>query len=180
MNPFEFSTVFASIILGMGLAHLFSGGVQQIYRKQLGFMQAAYAVLALLLITIQWWSLLAWSDRPDWTLMQFLVLVVWSLSMLALCVAVFPPGDIAHQDFTSHLPVVGLTLAAMAALDIVQTWLHASLFTPVFYLPVILHYLVLALLVAFWRNRRVQLAISVWLPAFTFIYGFVWSSVMLS
>lgn len=180
MSPFEFSAVFASIILGMALAHLFSGGVQQIYRGRLGFMQAAYAVLTLLLITLQWWSLLAWSADPDWTLIQFFVLVVWSLSMLAMCVAVFPPAELGREDFASHLRIVGLALASMSGLDILQTALHGSLFEPVFYLPVILHYAVLALVVAFSRNRRVQLAIAAWLPAFTFIYGFVWSSVALA
>lgn len=179
MSPFEFSSIFASIILGLGLTHLFTGAVKQIYRHQLSFMQAAYAVLALLLITLQWWSLLAWSGEPNWTLVQFLVLVLWSLSMLAFCVAIFPPDELGGEDFEVHLRVVGLTLFSMCMLDIVQTGLHGPLFTPIFYLPVILHYAALSLLAALTSNRRVRLLVAVWLPAFTFAYGFIWSSVAL-
>jgi|GEM_PF-5368248 len=52
MTQFEFISVFASIIMGLGLAHLLTGAIQQVYRRQIDYVQSCYALLALLLIVL--------------------------------------------------------------------------------------------------------------------------------
>jgi hypothetical protein len=176
MTQFEFISVFASIVLGLGLAHLLTGAIQQVYRRQIDYKQCCYAVMALLLIVLNWWGLFAWKDSGAWNLVQFLVLVLWSLSMFALCVAVYPPGEIAMQGFGTHLRVVLFAIAIVASLDITQTALHGALFMPVSYLPVVLHFVVLALVATAIRNTLAQKVIATYFPLATFLWGFVWTA----
>jgi hypothetical protein len=176
MTQFEFISVFASIILGLGLTHLLTGAIQQVYRRQMDYVQSCYALVAFLLIVLNWWGLFAWKDASDWSLIQFLVLMLWSLSMFVLCVAVYPPGELAKEVFEKHRSVVLLAVAAVGVLDIAQTALHSALFEPATYLPVVSHFVALALLAAAVRNTLAQRIIATYFPAALFFWGFVWTA----
>lgn len=152
MTQFEFTSVFASIIMGLGLAHLFTGAIQQVYRRQINYAQSCCALLALLIIVLNWWALFAWKDEPAWSLLQFLILALWSLSMFVLCVAVYPPGDLGKENFAKHQRVVALSFAVMVLLDIAQTAAHGSLLQPPSYLPIVSHFVVVGLAAAAIRN----------------------------
>jgi len=176
MTQFEFISVFASIILGLGLAHLLTGAIQQLYRGQIDYVQTCYALVALLLIVLNWWGLFAWKDEGAWSLTQFFVLVLWSLAMFAVCVAVYPFGETGQQEFETHRRVVLIAVAGVGVLDIVQTALHGALFTPVYYLPFVLHFVALALAAAVIRNALAQKIIATYFPLTTFFWGFVWTA----
>ena len=176
MTQFEFISVFASIIMGLGLAHLLTGAIQQVYRRQIDYVQSCYALLALLLIVLNWWGLFAWKDAGAWSLIQFLVLALWSLAMFVVCVAVYPPGELGKEGFEMHRRVVLFAVAATAALDIVQTALHGALLQPASYLPVVSHFVVLALVAAAIRNTLAQKLIATYFPAAIFFWGFVWTA----
>lgn len=176
MTQFEFISVFASIILGLGLAHLFTGAIQQVYRRQIDYVQSCYALLALLIIVLNWWALFAWKDEPAWSLLQFLILALWSLSMFVFCVAVYPPGELGKENFEKHQRVVSLAFAVLVLFDIAQTAAHGALFQPPSYLPTVLHFVVVGLVAAFIQNKLVQKVIATYLPVAIFLWGFVWTA----
>ena len=162
--------------MGLGLAHLLTGAIQQVYRRQIDYQQCCYAITALLLIVLNWWGLFAWKDQGAWSLIQFLVLVFWSLAMFVVCVAVYPPGDLGKEGFENHRRVVLLAVAGVALLDIAQTALHGALFAPPSYLPVVGHFAALPLVAVFIRNRLFQRAVATYLPLAIFFWGFVWTA----
>lgn len=174
MSQFEYISVFASIILGLGLAHLLAGAIQQIYRGKLGYQQLCYSVLALFIIVLNWWGLFAWKDGASWSLLQFFVLVAWALSMFGMCVALYPPAEDAGE-FAKHKPTLLWLLIGVIALDIAQTALHGALFTPPTYLPFMLHYAALALAAIFIRNTLFQNVVAAYLPLVLIPWGFQWT-----
>ena len=176
MTQFEFISVFASIIMGLGLAHLLTGAIQQVYRRQIDYVQSCYAVLALLIIVLNWWGLFAWKDAPAWSLIQFLVLTLWSLAMFVICVAVYPPGDLGKEGFETHRRVVLFAVTVAFVLDIVQTAVHGALFQPATYLLVVSHFVVLAVAAATIRNTLAQKIIATYFPLAVFVWGFVWTA----
>lgn len=175
MSQFEYISVFASMILGLGLAHLLAGAIQQIYRGKLGYQQLCYSVLALFIIVLNWWGLFAWKDGASWSLPQFFVLVAWALSMFGMCVAIYPPAEAADAAFSKHKPTVLWLLIGVIVLDIAQTALHGALFTPSTYLPFMLHYAALTLAAIFIRNGIFQNVVAAYLPLVLIPWGFQWT-----
>ena len=179
MASFDFVSVFTSIIFGLGLAQLLTGALTQVFRERLGFVQAAYTILALLLIVLSWWGLVAWKDDETWTLAQFLVLVVWALALFGLCVSLFPPAAAGDSSFESRRKAFLLILATACLLDVLQSAMHGAIFTPWYYLPYIAHYAALAVIAVYVRNRVFQSVVAVYFPMSMFFWGFVWTSGLL-
>ena len=80
------------------------------------------------------------------------------------------------QGFETHRRVVLFALAIVGSLDMLQTALHGALFTPVIYVPVVLHFVVLALVATAIRNKLAQKVIATYFPVATFSWGFIWTA----
>ena len=88
--------------------------------------------------------------------------MLWALSFYVLSITLYPPEEIAPEAepfnyFWFFCAVVG-TLAA----DIAWTAMRGKLFTPWYYLPFVLHYAVLAVLVARSRSHRFRRLVAWW------------------
>jgi hypothetical protein len=175
MSQFEYISVFASIILGLGLAHLLSGAIQQIYLRRLSYQQLCYSVLALFLIVLNWWGLFAWKDGPSWSLLQFFVVIAWSLSMFGCCVALYPPGESAEGAFETHKRTFLWLLLAVVALDVAQTAMHGALFSPPSYPWFMGHYAALTLAAIFVRSGVFQAIVATYLTLVLIPWGFQWT-----
>jgi hypothetical protein len=175
MSQFEYISVFASMILGFGLAHLFAGAIQQIYRGKLGYQQLCYSLLAIFLIVLNWWGLFAWVDTARWTLSQFFVVVVWTLAMFGCCVALYPPVETGDGQWEKHRGTFLWLLLGVCGLDVAQTALHGSLFEPPTYVPFMAHYAAVVLAAIFIGNRLFQNIVAVYLPVVLIPWGFQWT-----
>lgn len=172
MSTFEFISVFISIIFGLGLAHLLTSAMAHLFRRQLGYERGAYLLLMLTLILTQWWSLFRWKDYQTWTFDAFAVLTLWALTVFAMPVALYPPGDEVTSEI-KHRKTFFAVFGAMGAFDVAQTAMLGELFEPWYYLPFIEHYWVFAGIAAFVKNRMVRNAVATYFAASMILWVFV-------
>lgn len=172
MTLFEFTLVFISIIFGVGVTHLLTGAVQQLFRGGFSFLQLAYAVLTLIVLVLNWWTLFLWRDHAPWTFEVFFVLVIWALAFFSLAVAVFPPGQEGEASFDTHRRTYLWIFISAMLLDVVQTAIRGQLFTPWYYLPYIVHFAGVCLLAIFLRSERLQRVIAIYMPVSVLIWSF--------
>jgi len=173
VTQFEFASVFASLLYGLGIAHLFTNAIQQFYRKHLEFLQIAYAILTFLVMLVSWWGLFIFRDVETWTFEQFFVLVTQALAFFGMCVALFPPIDDSENTFETHRRPFLLLLSLSAVLDAVQAAQFGKLFSPWFYLIFIMQLPALAVLAMLIRNHKVQIAVAVYLSLAVFFWAFL-------
>jgi hypothetical protein len=151
MSSFEFIAALMSIIVGLGVTNLLAGVGRAFYRRKENPLDEVHLVLTiatLLLLSLQWWVTFKWNTEVNWSFDKFLVLIVWTITLYMLTVFLYPP-DLSeaeeHQGrFERNRSGYYAAFIAMCLLDIVQTGIHADLFHPIWYLPFIGQYAVLA------------------------------------
>jgi hypothetical protein len=151
MSSFEFIAALMSIIVGLGVTNLLAGAGRAFYRRKENPLDEVHIVLTLatlLLLSLQWWVTFKWNTEVNWSFDKFLVLIVWTITLYMLTVFLYPP-DLSeaeeHQGrFERNRSGYYSAFIAMCVLDIVQTGIHEDLFHPVWYLPFIGQYAVLA------------------------------------
>ena len=173
MTQFEFISVFISIIFGLGLAHVLTGAIQQLYRGGIGHMHLAYSIMTLVVLILNWWILFLWRDHQVWTFETFFVLILWAMAFFSLAVAAYPPGPQGADDFEVHRPTWLWIFIAAVLLDILQTAIRGQLFEPWYYLVLQSHYLVLSALAIIIKTRWLQLAIAIYMPGSLLLWSFV-------
>src|SRR6516225_9968438 len=152
MSSFEFIAALMSIIVGLGVTNLLAGAGRAFYRRKENPMDEVHIVLTiatlLLLLSLQWWVTFKWNTEGNWSFDKFLVLIVWTITLYMLTVFLYPP-DLSeaeeHQGrFERNRSGYYSAFIAMCLFDIVQTGIHEDLFHPIWYLPFIGQYTVLA------------------------------------
>jgi hypothetical protein len=92
-----------------------------------------------------------------WTFDIFLVLIAWTISFYMLAIFLYPPGlsdsDSYPQIFERTRVGFYGSLIATVLLDILQTSIRGDIFHPLWYLPFVGHYGVLAIVGAGWKKR---------------------------
>jgi len=101
-----------------------------------------------LLLALQWWVTFKWNTEVNWSFDKFLLLIVWTITLYMLTVFLYPP-DLSeaeeHQGrFERNRSGYYSIFIAMCLLDITQTAVHGDLFHPIWYVPFVGHYAVLA------------------------------------
>jgi hypothetical protein len=151
MSSFEFIAALMSIIIGLGVTNLLSGAGRAFYRRKENPLDEVHLVLTiatLVLLVLQWWVTFRWNTEVNWTFDKFLVLIAWTVALYLLTVFLYPP-DLSeaeeHQGrFERNRAGYYSAFIAMCFLDIAQTAIHGQLFQPVWYVPFVGHYAVLA------------------------------------
>ena len=159
MTHFEYISVFLSIIFGFGLAHLLSGAISQVYKRQFDYVHAACALLAFLILVANWWGTFAWRDLPEWTFELYFLLIAQALTFYGLCIAVYPPAG----DFQKHRSVFWGLLLLSIVLDAGAGLLAGTLFDPPIYALWLLHGGACALAALLIRNRVFQIVMATYL-----------------
>lgn len=172
MTQFEFISVFASLILGLGLAHLLMGAIDRVYRKKAGYEQLAYTIFLLVLVSLNWWALFLLREEQSWTFDQFFAMVLWALALFAACIALYPPGEAANDSFESHRRTFLVAMLFTAPTDILQAALHGKLFTPWFYLLLPGHGFVLWLIALFVRNPTFHKVLATYFAGIILFWAF--------
>jgi len=151
MSSFEFIAALMSIIIGLGVTNLLAGAGRAFYRRNENPLDEVHIVLTLatlLLLALQWWVTFKWNTEVNWSFDKFLVLIVWTITLYMLTVFLYPP-DLSeaeeHQGrFERNRAGYYSTFIAMCLLDVTQTAIHGDIFHPIWYLPFIGQYAVLA------------------------------------
>ena len=160
MSSFEFIAALMSIIIGLGVTNLLAGVGRAFYRRKenpLDEVHIVFTVATLLLLMVQWWVTFKWNTEITWSFDRFLVLIVWTISLYMLTVFLYPP-DLSEaeehlQRFQRNRAGYYSAFIAMCVLDIGQAAIHSDLFHPIWYLPFIGQYAILAAVGLIARRR---------------------------
>jgi len=131
MSSFEFIAALMSIIIGLGVTNLLAGAGRAFYRRRQNPIDEVHIVFTAATL-----------------LLLVLVLIVWTISLYMLTVFLYPPdlsegeehGDRFHRNRTGYYS----TFLTMCLLDIAQTAIRGDVFHPVWYLPFVSQYALLA------------------------------------
>lgn len=164
MSTFEFISVFISMIFGLGLAHLFTNAMAHVFQRKLNYERGAYLLFTTMIVLGQWWTLFRWRDVQTWTFEAFAVLVLWALTVFAMPVALYPPGEDVHADIKHRRTFLALFLV-MGVLDVAQTAMLGALFEPKYYLIFVGHYIAIAALGIASQSPRLHNVIATYLAA---------------
>src|SRR6185436_4086279 len=120
-----FIVALMSIIIGLGVTNLLAGAGRAFYRRRqnpIDEVHIVFTAATLLLLVLQWWVTFKWNTQVNWSFDEFLVLIVWTISLYMLTVFLYPPdlsegeehGDRFHRNRTGYYS----TFVAMCLLDI--------------------------------------------------------------
>lgn len=151
MGSFEFIAALMSIIVGLGVTNLLAGLGRSLYRRAQNPIDGVHIVFTaatLLLLVLQWWVTFKWNTETTWSFDKFLVLIMWAICLYMLTVFLYPPdlseqeeqGDRFHRNRTGYYT----TFIVMCVFDVIQTAIHGQILKPVWYLPYVGHYALLA------------------------------------
>jgi len=116
MSPFEFITVFVSLIVGFALAHILRA-VSDLYeireRVKTYWLNSLWVVTVIMWSIFTWWGLWMLSiDLTKWTYVQYWILVINVSSIYFFTTLVLPKAtDEGMIDLENHYYSVRLTRA---------------------------------------------------------------------
>ena len=164
MSQFEFIFVLISIIAGLALAQLLSGMTRP-PRNSVGRIDITHvafsAGVTVLLITV-WWSTFRWQTYENWTVVEFLLLCVY-VSLFYVKAVILSPLRSAELPAFEHIR--GKFYAVIALYCVVEPiviQIRDGELAPWFYVPMIVHFFVLAILGIYLRNAMFDRLYSLW------------------
>jgi hypothetical protein len=151
MSSFEFISILMSIIIGLGVTNLLAGTGRAFYRRRQNPMDEVHVVFTaatLLVLVLNWWVAFKWNSEAVWSFDKFLALIVWTIALYMLTIFLYPP-DLSQEEehrgrFQRNRAGYYSTFIAFCLLDIAQTAIRGDLFHPIWYVPFVSHYAVLA------------------------------------
>lgn len=151
MSSFEFISILISIIIGLGVTNLLAGTGRAFYRRKqnpIDEIHIVFTAATLLVLVLNWWVMFSWNREVNWSFDEFLVLIVSTISLYMLTIFLYPP-DLSeaeeHRDrFQRNRTGYYSTFIAVCLLDVARTGIRGDLFHPVWYVPFVGQYAVLA------------------------------------
>lgn len=132
MRPFDFVSVFYSVVLGVAVAQLMTGVarlVEQRHRVRRYWVHSVWVITLLLTDADNWWSLWDLREAKSWHVGGFLLLIAITAAIFLMTVLLFPrdPGPAETIDLRQHYyansAVFLRATAAACALSVVANWL---------------------------------------------------------
>ena len=151
MSSFEFISILMSIIIGLGVTNLLAGTGRAFYRRRQNPMDEVHVVFTaatLLVLVLNWWVAFKWNSEVVWSFDKFLALIVWTIALYMLTIFLYPP-DLSQEEehrgrFQQNRAGYYWAFIAFCLLDIAQTAIRRDLFHPIWYVPFVGQYAVLA------------------------------------
>jgi hypothetical protein len=151
MSSFEFISILMSIVVGLGVTNLLSGVGRAFYRRKQVPMDEVHIVLTLatlLVLSLNWWVAFKWNTTTVWSFDTFLVLIAWTIALYMLTTFLYPP-DLSEEEergnrFDQNRSGYYTAFIVFCAMDITQTAMRGGLFQPLWYLPFVVQYAILA------------------------------------
>ncbi len=105
MDAFEYLAVLISIVLGLGITQLLLGFARWLEQRS-SFRPygpaIAWAVFLLLVHLQTWWSMYGNRDYPDWSFLQFSIVLLQPIVLFLLAVVVFPGPNAPQHDLREN------------------------------------------------------------------------------
>jgi len=179
MSEFEYVAVLVSLVLGLGIANILSGLGRIIIRRHeysIDLVHLVWSLALFLVLVLNWWVFFQLSQFNQWTFEFFLTVIVWTVLFYLMSVLLFPPdkngmpnyGELFEQNRNWFL---GLFIASNLA-DIVLTALRDQLFNPPFYLPFVLHFVVLGVIGIIVKSRKYHLGLAIYIFFISLTWAF--------
>ena len=172
MSDFEFLFTLVSIVIGLGLTHLLSGLGHAFYFRKVHKLDAAHfgwTVVVFFVLVLNRWVFLLWRDFSAWTFSAFLVIVLWTTSMYAMTLALYPPGrerDVDYRTLFENNRTWFLTaFTIMIILDLVVTYVRDQAIPEPSYLAFVGQYGVISVIGIIVRKRIFDLFAGWYLAA---------------
>jgi hypothetical protein len=105
VSQFEYLAVLISIVLGLGITQLLSGfGRWLEHRSGLRAYAPAivWAAILLVLHVQTWWAMFALRDHPNWTFLQFSVVLLQPITLFLLATLVLPSPNAPDPELRSN------------------------------------------------------------------------------
>ena len=170
MSSFEFVSVLVSVIVGLAITNLLTGLGRAIHhRKQarLWWVHIVWTGSIFLFLTLHWWGLFSMRNETSWSYWVFLYILVHSVLLFLLTVLLYPPDAIGRPEQrevfeTNRSWFLGAFALSLLA-DIGTSALQGGLWTPRYYLPLVLHLVVIAGIGAIFPAPRYQQLLAVYI-----------------
>lgn len=173
MNEFEYLAVIVSIIFGISVTHILAGAIRTIYRGRVDETHLVLTAFFFLVLILNWWTGYQWHSQVLWSFDLFLIIIIWSVTHYIAAITLYPPQTAGNEYPIEYRRNWFLwAFIGIAVADIVQTAARGDVFTPWFYLPYVLHYIVLALLAIFINKPGAHRWIAWYLLIVTAIWSF--------
>jgi hypothetical protein len=130
MEMFNYVMVLASVIIGLGIAHLLQGVggiVQHPRREKIYWVHLLWVAVIFLRAIFWWWFEFRLSETPEWTFTLFLFVLAYAVLIYLWCALLFPRDLAGYDGFKDYFYsrrgwFFGLLLAGQA-IDVADTLL---------------------------------------------------------
>ncbi len=105
MDPYEYLTVFVSVILGLAVVHLLSGVsliLDTRVRERVDWIHAVWTANVFITTLLVWWFNFSLTAVQEWTLLHFLNLVAYSVVLYLMSGLLYPVKGAEIIDFRAH------------------------------------------------------------------------------
>ena len=174
MSQFEFIFVLISIVAGLALAQLLSG-LTRSRRGSDGTVDTAHIAFSLaivvLLITV-WWSTFRWEDYEFWTFTEFSLLCGYISLFYVMAVILYPTHSALVPQFSEIRVRFYAAFIFYCALEIGVIYIRDGVFSPWYYIPMMIHLILLSSLGVLLRKNRFDQFFAVWLCLVNFLWPF--------
>jgi hypothetical protein len=135
MDMFNYVMVLASVIIGLGIAHLLQGVggiVQHPHREKSYWVHLLWVAAVFLRAIFWWWFEFQLSKTPQWTFTLYLFVLAYAVLIYLWCALLFPRDLTGYEGFKDYFYsrrgwFFGLLLAGQAV-DVADTllkgWTH--------------------------------------------------------
>lgn len=126
---FEYIGVLISVILGLGMTHIFSGFgrmIQDRSNTRLYWVHLLWCINILIYILAIWWGMFWWNKLQNWTVYHYLFITLYTSIMFLLASMLFPWEKVEKLDFEQffyqhRIWFFAIQLVAWL-IDIPETW----------------------------------------------------------
>lgn len=164
MSQFEFIFVLISIIAGLALAQLLSGMTRPPSNAdgKVDVTHVAFSAgITVLLVTV-WWSTFRWQSYEPWTVVEFLLLCGYISLFYVKAVILSPLRTTETPLFETIRTKFYGVFALYCVVEPVVIFMRDGELAPWFYMPMMIHFLVLSLVGIFLRNAMFDRFYSFW------------------
>ena len=105
MDPYEYLTIFISVVLGLAVVHLLSGVsliLDTRVRQRVDWIHLVWTTNVFVTTLLVWWFNFSLTAVQVWTLLHFLNLVAYSVVLYLLSALLFPVQGVEIIDFRAH------------------------------------------------------------------------------
>ena len=105
MDPYEYLTVFVSVIFGLAVVHLLSGVsliLDTRVRERVDWIHGVWTVNVFLTTLLVWWFNFNLTAVQEWTLLHFLDLVAYAVVLYLMSGLLYPVRGAEIIDFRAH------------------------------------------------------------------------------